>query len=113
MDNGLGPRLINLGSLRGWSYTAITDAEIVVVRIYKNGSIKIGRGVARGSSGPHLTADGRMYAVDLFELAKGACGWWSFRDPDDVTGEVGTTAAPILWIDAEPLPEIRPEWRTS
>ena len=113
MDNGLGPKMVNLSSLRGWSYTAITDAEIVVVRIYMNGSIKLGRGVARGSAGPHKLTDGRMYSVDLFELAKGEIGWWTWRDPDDQIGEGGETSAPVLWIDAEPLPEIRPEWRVT
>lgn len=111
MDDGLGPLLVDLSSQRGFSYTAITAAEIVVVRLYQNGSIRLGRGVARGSAGPHLITDGRMQHVDRFELSKGSRGWWDYRDPDDLIGTGGTTAAPVLWIDSEPMPEIRPEWR--
>ncbi|WP_323516001.1 hypothetical protein [Cryobacterium sp. 10I5] len=113
MDNGEGPARIDLSSHRGFSYTAVTDAEIVVVRLYPSGSIRLGRGVARGSAGPHLITDGRMQHVEMFSLARGAIGWWTWRDPDDQIGDGGETSAPVLWIDAEPLPEIRPEWRTS
>ncbi|MEB0267445.1 hypothetical protein [Cryobacterium sp. 10I5] len=113
MDDGLGPLRIGLDSPRGFSYTAVTDAEIVVVRLYQNGSIRLGRGVARGSAGPHLITDGRMQHVGRFELSKGLRGWWTWRDPDDMIGAGGETSAPILWIDAEPMPEIRPEWRVA
>jgi len=54
-----------------------------------------------------------MQYAEMFWLARGAIGWWTYRDPDDVIGDGGETSAPVLWIDAEPMPEIRPEWRKS
>ena len=113
IGDGRGPSVVDLASPRGFRFTAVTDAELVVVRLYQNGSIRLGRSVARGSPGPYLITDGRMQYVDLFELRVGSTGWWQFRDPDELTGESGTTTAPILWIDREPIPEIRPEWRRS
>ncbi|WBM80664.1 hypothetical protein KIV56_04505 [Cryobacterium breve] len=111
MDDGLGPRLVDLSSQRGVRYTAVTENELVVVRLYVNGSIRLGRSVARGSAGPHLITDGRMQYAGRFELKVGFLAWWEYRDPDDQTGSGGETSAPVLWIDAEPMPEIRPEWR--
>jgi hypothetical protein len=113
MDDGKGPLLVDLSNQRGVRYTAITANELVVVRLYVNGSIRLGRSVARGSAGPHLPTDGRMQYVGRFELRVNSLAWWEYRDPDDLIGEGGETSAPVLWIDAETMPEIRPEWRLS
>jgi len=113
MDTGKGPLLVDLSSQRAVRYTAVTENELVVVRLYTNGSIRLGRSVARGSRGPHLSTDGKMQYVGRFELKVGFLAWWEYRDPDDLIGAGGETSAPVLWIDAEPMPEIRPEWRVS
>jgi hypothetical protein len=105
MDDGLGPVHVDLGSPRGFQYIAVTELEIMKVRVHRDGSITGGIQCARGSIGPQARHVGHILPLVLFEMVVGEVGWLRFKPRRPwVTEELtAVTLAPILWIDAQPL----------
>nr|RZI36974.1 hypothetical protein BJQ95_00641 [Cryobacterium sp. SO1] len=104
-DDGLGPRVVNLGSPRGWQYIGISELEILKVRLHRDGTITGGIQRPRGIVGPHQNHFGRILPLVLFELTVGEVGWLCFkpRRPWVLEEVTAVTLAPMLWIDAQPL----------
>ncbi|MBG6214286.1 hypothetical protein RCH23_002108 [Cryobacterium sp. CAN_C3] len=105
MDDVLGPSQVDLSSPRGYQYVGITELEIMKVRVHRDGTITGGVQRAR-AIGPQAKHVGHILPLLLFEIVVGEVGWLRFKPRRPWVSEelTAVTLAPILWIDAQPLP---------
>ncbi|TFC26425.1 hypothetical protein E3O53_07925 [Cryobacterium sp. TMT2-18-3] len=105
MDDGLGPSRADISSPR-FQYIGVTELEVMKIRLHNDGTITGGIQRLRGAMGPHASYIGHILPLLLFEMVVGEVGWLRFKPRRPWVGEelTAVTLAPVLWIDAQPLP---------